>query len=446
MAKARMMKHTKNGSLVAAPIAASLLSVFSFLPSVAYGQSTSNWVSDWMNQPTMTGDWGGERTSLAQEGVSFTGQLQSQWADVPVGGREQGDDYDQQAILGADFNLQKLLGLNGALFHLYISDRAGRNIASDKVGSTIQPLNDFGSGENFRLSIMSYEQNLFNKRVNILVGFYPDGTEFVNSGAVLCAFVSNGLCSHPNSLGHDTSGQSNFPGAQWGGRVKFFVTPSLYESVGVFDVNPQLTSGDNQGFNLSLNHSTGAIIYNEIGKTTHLGADNLVGHYKIGGYYDTSTVAGTANAKELYTGRYGGYLLMDQMIYSFQPNTPRGIIAFFDATVNDKRTSAEQSYFDAGLILKGFLASRPVDTLALGWIKNNANSNAIKAFMKAHPADDTLFTAEQVIELDYNYQVSPWFSVHPTVQYWINPGAITANSAKEFPNAWLYGVQTTINF
>ena len=177
-----------------------------------------------------------------------------------------------------------------------------------------------------------------------------------------------------------------------------------------------------------------------------MGADNLVGHYKIGGYYDTSTVAGTANAKELYTGRYGGYLLMDQMIYSFQPNTPRGIIAFFDATVNDKRTSAEQSYFDAGLILKGFLASRPVDTLALGWIKNNANSNAIKAFMKAHPADDTLFTAEQVIELDYNYQVSPWFSVHPTVQYWINPGAITANSAKEFPNAWLYGVQTTINF
>ena len=62
-----------------------------------------------------------------------------------------------------------------------VTDRAGRNVGSDYVGSKIEPLNDFGAGENFRLSNMSLEQNLFNKRVNILIGYYPDGNEFANS-------------------------------------------------------------------------------------------------------------------------------------------------------------------------------------------------------------------------------------------------------------------------
>jgi carbohydrate-selective porin OprB len=48
-----------------------------------------------------------------------------------------------------------------------------------------------------------------------------------------------------------------------------------------------------------------------------------------------------------------------------------------------------------------------------------------------------------VVEMDYNYQVGPWLSLHPTVQYWIDPGATTF---KQFPNAWLFGGQVTVNF
>ena len=107
----------------------------------------------------MTGNWGGVRTNLADEGITFIGQLQSQFAGVPSGGREQGVDYDQQAFVQADVNLQKLIGWNGALFHLGVTDRAGRNVATDYVGSKIEPLNDYGAGENFRLSNMSLEQN-----------------------------------------------------------------------------------------------------------------------------------------------------------------------------------------------------------------------------------------------------------------------------------------------
>jgi porin len=424
-------------------LAGGILGMSVLSAGLAHAQS----LSDWLAQPTMTGDWGGVRTNLANEGVNFTGQLQSQFAGVPSGGRKQGVDYDQQAILQADFDLQKLFGWDGALFHLGVTDRAGRNVGTDYVGSKIEPLNDYGAGENFRLSNMSLEQNLFNKRINILIGYYPDGNEFANSGALLCAFLVNGFCGHPNSTSANSSGEQNAPGAQWGGRIKAFITPSFYNSVGVYEVNPSLQGTDYNGFQLSTVNATGAIIFDEFGLTGYVGPDGLVGHYKIGGYHDTSTVADVANSKVEVSGRYTGYLLLDQMVYSFQPGTPRGIIVFGDATISDQKTALEESYFDTGVIFRGMMASRPADTLAFGWIIANTNTRALNALdaalAKEHAPNPGYYTAEQVVEMDYNYQVGPWLSLHPTVQYWIDPGALTY---KQYKNAWLFGGQVTVNF
>ena len=93
------------------------------------------------------------------------------------------------------------------------------------------------------------------------------------------------------------------------------------------------------------------------------------------------------------------------------------------------------------------MASRPADTLAFGWIISNVNTRALNALdaalAKEGAANPGFFTAEQVVEMDYNYQVGPWLSLHPTVQYWIDPGATTF---KQFPNAWLLGGQVTVNF
>jgi porin len=425
--------------------------------NAAQGESINTWYQQQMlngvggstvpGENGITGDWDGERTSLAERGIKFSSQLQMQVAGVPSGGRGQGTDYDQQFTVQMDADLQKLVGWDGALFHLAVTDRAGRNVGTDYVGSKIEPLNDYGAGENFRLSNMSLEQNLFNKRVNILIGYYPDGNEFANSGALLCSFLVNGFCGHPNALSADSSGEQNSPGAQWGGRVKVFATPNLYEAVGVYDVNPSLQGTDDNGFKLGFVNSTGAIVFNEIGYTSHIGPAKMIGHFKIGGYYDTSTVADIANAKVNVAGRYGGYLLADQMIYSFQPGTARGWIVFGDMTLNDKKTSPEESYFDTGTIFRGILPSRPADTLAFGWIIANANTRKLNqlnaALNKAGDSDPGYFTAEQVVELDYNYYVGPWVTLHPTVQYWIDPGAITN---KQYANAWLLGGQVTINF
>lgn len=44
------------------------------------------YASDLMTQPTLTGDWGGERQALEQKGITLSGDYVSETASVVKGG------------------------------------------------------------------------------------------------------------------------------------------------------------------------------------------------------------------------------------------------------------------------------------------------------------------------------------------------------------------------
>jgi porin len=409
----------------------------------AWGDS----LNDWLNQSTMTGNWGGVRTNLEQEGINIFGSFGQQFGDDVIGGKQQGFDYDQQIVLGVDFDLQKLLGLNGAIIHFVLNDRAGRNISSDDVGDVQELYGLFGAGENFHMQALTYEQKLFHNRVNLLIGYYSSGNEFAFS-PVLCHFATNALCGHPFALPADTKGFFTAPDAQLGGRIKIYVTPSTYFMTGLFDVNPPISGTDDNGFKFGLVNSTGAIELTEIGQQVSLGPSHLIGHYKIGGYYDSSVVADVANPKVLESGgRYGGYAIADQMIYSLNSNSSRGLIVFANASINDKRTSLVESFYGAGFVFLGPFSQRPFDSFNFGWAKSDANKLALNAaYENAIAKNDPLFgleNAEQLFEINYNFQIAPWLSVRPTVDYVLNPGAL---HLERFPDAWVFGAQTGVTF
>lgn len=198
-------------------------------------------------QPTMTGDWGGVRTSLVNTGIDFHLAYLGQIGSNVAGGKARGTDYTGQVTLGADWDLQKLFGgPAGGIVHSYVEDRAGRSVSADYTGSTFEEDGFYGSGENFRLMELAYEQNLFNKRLNVLVGYSVLGFEF-DFSPVLCNanFLANGLCGHPQFLATDTGFQIG-PQADWGGRVRFYPIPSLYIATGAYEVNPEY-SNNNKG-------------------------------------------------------------------------------------------------------------------------------------------------------------------------------------------------------
>lgn len=404
------------------------------------GQAFQNWLT-W---PTMTGDWGGLRTRLERDGINLRASYIGNSAYNFSGGKRIGGDYADQFAFGADVDMDKVAGLTGGTFHVTLNARTGRNATADYVGNRINVQEIYGDGENFRLAELDYEQSLFNGIVNLKGGWVIMGDDFAKT-PILCDFENDAFCAHPQSLPNN-SGWADYPAGHWGGRIRVNLPDNFYAETGVFDVNPSDALHEN-GFKLSLQGSTGAIIPVEFGKTVALGSSGLPGHYKIGGYFDSSSAVDPANPRASFSGRYGGYILADQMIWRFEPGTDRGLIVVLDGTLSDKRTSPMPAYIVAALVIQGPFASRPHDFINIGYVRDWVNSNAINqqtAMLVAQGiADPNLSLGENIVEVGYGIQATPWMQLHPNLQFIGNPGAF---SYKHLANAWVFGSEVKVTF
>jgi porin len=289
-----------------------------------------------------------------------------------------------------------------------------------------------------RITALSYEQRLFGQALDLKAGYLVMGDDFART-ALLCIFENVAFCAHQQTLPND-SGWTDYPNSRWGVEAILNLPDQIYAETAVTDVNP--TYGlHNNGLKLSLQGSTGMLFAQEFGKSVELGPAAMPGHYKIGGYYDTSQVPGVANPDMAYSGRYGGYILADQMVWSFQPGTDRGLMVVANASVHDKRTSPITPYFTIALIAQGPFASRPHDSIAIGYVRDFVNRNQItrqQALLTARGLHSSgLALGENIVEVAYGFQATPWMAIHPNLQYIGNPGAF---SFQHIPNAWVFGV------
>lgn len=401
-------------------------------------------LEQWLTQDTMTGDWGGIRTTLNDIGITPHASYLGEDADVLSGGKRQGNGYAQQFAFGSDFDMGKLAGLTGGTLRINFTVREGRNTSTDYIGNEIAVQETYGAGENFRLAEVSYEQKLPGGLVDLKGGFYPMGNDFAHT-PLLCAFQNDAFCAHPTILPLE-SGWSDNPTAKWGGRILLNPTPWLYVESGIYESNPTISAHDN-GLKISLSGATGALIPFEIGFTTNSFDPSLLpGHYKIGGYYDTSSVADVVDTQSKDDGRYGGYFLADQMLWSFDGAGQRGAVVFLQEAIADARTAAITNEFLTGVILKGPFPARPKDSLYFGFSRTKLN-HRLWAEHQALLATDSgalpLDQGETAYEVGYNFQATPWLLLHPNFQYIGNPGTF---SYQHIPDALVFGMQTSITF
>lgn len=409
------------------------------LPTTATSQpSTSLWT-----QSTLTGDWGGLRPLLHAAGLDFKVASVSEYANNFAGGLDTGGGIANQLAFGADLDMSRAFDLGGA-FHVTFNARQGRSASADYIGNKLAVQEVYGAGENFRLSELSYDRTLLAGTLAVKAGFYAMGNDFATT-PLLCSFQNTGFCSHPQSLPND-SGWSDYPIAKWGGRVRANLSDNVYAEIGAFDVNPTYTL-PGKGLKIGLSGSTGVLVPVEIGKTIGIGQDSMPGHYKLGGYYDSSNFADASGSGAMSSGRYGAYALADQMILSFEHGTDRGLVLVVDATISERMTAAIPTFYVAALVAQGPIASRPNDFIGIGYIRATVNRRAIAlqdSLLAAKGiADPGLELGETIVELSYGVQVAPWMLVHPNIQYVGDPGAFKFTHS---PDAWVFGLQTKLVF
>ena len=392
---------------------------------------------------TLTGDWGGLRHQLDEQGIKFTGDYSGETAYNAHGGQHRSARYSQNIKLGVQLDLGKLYGLhNGDKIQLTINDRRGNSASEDLVGNRL-PIQENYGGLYTRLTELSYERTLFTPALNLKLGYMAMGNDLggLDSG-ILCNFMNAGFCGHPLNMSGG-SGWTNYPNAHLGARVKYDFSPAWQLRVAAFNVDPQSNGNSSRAWHVGPKHTTGTVVPIEL---VYKHASELPGEYKLGYYYDSSNVQRIGSDKHV-SGRGGHYLLIDQALWNSQTSEGRTLHAFGQYSAASKAASPFSRWYGAGLVLYKPFAGRPRDTVALGYGRAVPNPRSRDVLQQAAEASDNAFpnldSAEQLLELSYGYQATPWLILRPDVQYIIEPGAF---SGEKIDNALILGLQVKATF
>ncbi len=302
----------------------------------------------------------------------------------------------------------------------------------------------YGDGANRRLSELSIDQDLVHGFANLKLGWYVMGNDFASQG-MLCYFENLGFCAHAQSLPNDST-WTDWPAAEWGIRLQLNLRRDLYFRVAAYEGNPTYKQWPN-GWKLNFNGATGALMPAEFGYTTALGVNELPGHYKLGAYYDTSRAKDQSNPSLSHDGRFGGWLVGEQEVLSFEPGTTRGLFVFGQGTLADHRTAPMSSWELAAVIAQGPFNFRKSDYVNFGYIHAGVNPGAIRyettTLANSGVVDFPLAHGEAVFEEGYGLMATRWWLIHPNFQYVVNPGSFFFT---HIPNPWVFGVQTKVTF
>ncbi|MDK7100989.1 carbohydrate porin [Klebsiella aerogenes] len=407
--------------------------------------------------PWMLGDWGGVRSDLQQDGVSFQAGYTMESASNLAGGYHTSTTarYSDQWAFGVNLDLEKLLNWQDAEFQMTITDRNGQNlsdqIADPRTGMLSSVQEVYGRGQTWRLTQFWLRKGLFGDVLDLKAGRVTVGEDFDNFDSKFqnLAFGSGQAGNWRGDHWY------NWPVSQWGGRVRLNITPEVFMQVGFYNQNPyNYDRGD--GFRLEFSPTEGNLVPVELGWQPKLGSDKLPGNYRLGYYYSSvnDNVYGswhnggfndTAHA-------YGGYILAQQQLSAQGGSTDRGITLTLQAVMNDHKTSKTDNYQSIAVTWKGPFDARPQDEIGVGAARIHVNSAYTRMLRQENAFNgETDYNsptylpvqegAEYNYELYYNVQATDWLQIRPNLQYVSAPGAVS-----EVDDAFIGGISANIVF
>jgi porin len=409
-----------------------------------------------LDGPYFTGDWSGLRTQLATEGITPYIDYTSIVVGNPSGGlRQVGPKYAQDINFGLTFDMQKLVGWDGAVLNINSVDRVGKTIRPD-VGSVYDPVQIYG-GQTITLYNVTLEQKFCDDLGSIKLGRLSPGDDFAES-PLYNYYVNNGIDGQIRAVIDDTR-FATYPFASWGARLRFDPTSEFNIQTGLFQVSDHYVDRNFNGVNFGIHGSDGVQLVQQFGWTPEFdnrpveasshGADpkavnsptvmrGLPRHYFIGGYWSNSDYSqfGTSVKARISYGFYGH---ADQMVYRADPNRDLGLTLFGTfAYAPQENISIIPFQLSGGALYEGLVPVRPKGTTIFGIVYGDFSNNYAQSVLQ--PLGGTPST-EIDLEFGYRVQVTDFAYVQPGTQDIVRPGG-TGN----IPDAVIFGAQVGLTF
>lgn len=418
------------------------------------------------------GDPGGLRGTLADHGVTYSLTYIGEVLGVVSGGQRRGSIYEGRLDGQLDVDLGKLAGLQGLAFHANAYQIHGHGLsryylANLFVTSGIEALSST------RLYELWFEQKLFDGKASIRAGQLAADTEFIVS-QYATLFVNSAFGWPGITAANLPSGGPAYPLATPGIRVSVALNDQVSAMLGIFNGDPAGRGpGDpqrNDRSGLEFRARDPALIIAEAAYSYNSGTDapGLPGTLKFGGWthlgrfddqrLDTSgsllaDPAGSGVARRL-RGNYGLYAVIDQVLYRTPGTDDGGIGVFARLSGSPDDRNLVNFYVDGGLTYKGMIPGRPDDTFGISgaFARMSGSAQNFDADTAAfNPgAFQPIRTAEGLIEVTYQAQIVPGWTIQPDIQYVFRPGGgiVNARSAARTleKDAAIFGLRTTIRY
>jgi len=382
----------------------------------------------------LTGDWGGARTKLEDEGITFKIDVMNQIMANLHGGLETKNGHDTAGSY--EFNvyldLEKMNLIDGAEFWIRGKGTWGgddSDFDKEKIGAFFKTNQDAGSEEPIFVDKWHYRQYLFDKKLELRIGRMEPVKDLFDRSSVMGHedkwFLNRALVRNATIPSHKGLGVF----------LKWKFSKTAYLSAAALDAQAQ----DRQtNFNTAFHDEDWFRYFFELGCTPSLKSKNgdLPGLYRIGTWYDPTRktkffdTLGGLRAERHESGDWGFYVGFDQMVWkeNDNPKDKQGfsIAARYGYAHGD--VNRVDNFWAFGTKYQGLVSGRDKDLFGIGVAQGIMSDQ----FRRIHARADR----ETVYEMYYSYQVTPWLTISPDLQFVTNAGG-----DKDDDNALVAGIR-----
>ncbi len=338
-----------------------------------------------------------ERERGVQPFLGYTGEFFS----VLDGGNETATTWQGLADFGADFYLENLVGIPGALVHIH-----GQTIHGDDPSAfagDINALSNIVAFNTSRLFQLWYEQELMEGSMAIRVGLIDLDDDFMiadSSGL----FINSGFGPMPTQSLNNAA--PIWPIGALGALLYAEPSENTFIQMGIYDGNIGDEEINDDGLHVKLGGVEGFLYMFETGVTSNiLGREGV---YKIGGFYHSGEEFIDFNTGNTVNGNSSIYFAINQELsdsftgwwrLGYSPDAEKNVVSL---------------YTDFGINWIGPFGQRSEDILGIGFLHTDFSDD----YVRANPG---VSSTESVLELTYQGVITPWFTLQPDLQIIFNP-------------------------
>jgi len=354
--------------------------------------------------------------ALALEGYSQVGEsallLEGSYVAEGVnnfnGGLKRGGNYQGMIDLMATFDTKKAGLWEGGTTYVQLESTHGGNPSETNIGD-YQVASNIDNGYYTYLYQAWYKQEL--GKFSVLAGIHDLNSEFL--------FSDYGGEYMSSSFGIMPSVSMNvpvpiFPKATLGTILRYQATKDINIQLGIYDGDPMDLDTDPYYQNFSLGKDDGILTVLEVWAST-LKKEGYDGTLKVGAFHHSADFVSNSDTSKTYSGNFGVYLILDQIIIPFNASAEKGLGMFATIGVVPGNRNSNNYSWGLGFNYMAPFKGRTDDIIGLA--AHSVNVNFLQDDLSINIGNET------VIECFYKLNINDNIQVQPELQYIINPGA-----------------------